>query len=161
MSEEHVAVVRGAIDDWNRRDWKAWMAKHDADMVAVPHRDWPEPEATEGAEAWFHRVQQMLEPWDEQRLEIDDAQSSGDVVVLTFRWVARGRRSQIDVDIPMVANYTVADGLIKHIDFFFDISEALEAVGLRPALSQDDLEEARRNTGEAIKLFETGLRAPG
>ena len=157
MGDENVEVVRGAIDDWNRRDWKAWMAKHDADMVAVPHKDWPEPDPTEGCEAWFRRVQLMLEPWDEQRLEIDDVHSTGDVVVLTFRWVARGRRSQIDVDIPMAGNYTVIDGLIKRIDFFFDPFEAREAVGLGPALSQEDAAEARKNAGEARKLLEAEL----
>jgi hypothetical protein len=102
-------------------------------------------------------VQLMLEPWDEQRLEIDDVDSTGDVVVLTFRWVARGRRSQIDVDIPMAGIYTVIDGLIKRIDFFFDPFEAREAVGLGPAPSQEDAAEARKNAGEARKLFEAEL----
>ena len=32
----------------------------------------------------------MLEAWDEQRLEIDDIQATGDMAVMSFRWVARG-----------------------------------------------------------------------
>jgi ketosteroid isomerase-like protein len=131
MSQENVEVVRGAFDDWNSRDWEAWKAKHHADMVAVPPKDWPESEPLEGCEAWFRQVQVMLEPWDEQRLEIDDVHTAGDVVVLIFRWVARGRESQIIVDIPFVGNYTVTDGKIEHMEFFFDLSEALEAAGLR------------------------------
>jgi hypothetical protein len=56
----------------------------------------------------------MLEPWDEQRLEIDDVHATGDVVVLISRWVARGRESQIAVDIPIAGNYRVTVGKIKH-----------------------------------------------
>jgi ketosteroid isomerase-like protein len=131
VSQKNVEVVRGAFDDWNRRDWEAWKAKHHDDMVAVPDKGWPEPEPLEGCEAWFRQVQVMLEPWDEQRLEIDDVHTTGDVVVVILRWVARGRESQIDVDIPIAGNYTVTDGKIKRMEFFFDRAEALEAVGLR------------------------------
>jgi hypothetical protein len=38
----------------------------------------------------------------------------GDVVVLISRWVARGRESQIAVDIPIAGNYRVTVGKIKH-----------------------------------------------
>ena len=57
----------------------------------------------------------------------------------------------------MAGNYTVIDGKITHIDFFFDASEALEAVGLGPAPSQVDAEEARKNANEARKVFEAAL----
>ena len=153
-------MVLGAIADWNRRDWRAWVGKHHADMVAVPHKDWPEPEPLEGCEAWLRQVQLMLEPWDEQHLEIDDVQPVGAVVVLTFRWVARGRESQIDVDIPMAGNYTITEGKIKRMEFFFDASEALEAAGLATKQrSQADIEDARRNAEALYRSFEAELRS--
>lgn len=130
MSQENIDVVRGAIDDWNRRDWRAWLVKHAPDMVAIPHREWPEPQPSESCEAWFQFVQQALEPWDEQRLDIDDVHSNGPLVVVLFRWVARGRHTQLDVDLAMTANYTVANGQIQRIEFFFDATEALEAAGI-------------------------------
>jgi hypothetical protein len=40
MSQENADVIRGAFDDWNGRDWEAWKAKHDVDMVAVPPKGW-------------------------------------------------------------------------------------------------------------------------
>jgi hypothetical protein len=56
MSQENIDVVGGAIGDWNRRDWRAWMLKHDPDMVAFPHREWPEPKPLESCAAWFQFV---------------------------------------------------------------------------------------------------------
>ncbi len=153
-------MVYGAIEDWNRRDWRSWVAKHHWDMVAVPHRDWPEPEPLQGREAWLRQVQQMLEPWGEQHLEIDKVETVRDVVILSLRWVARGRASQIDVDIPIVANYTITDGKIKRIDFFFDASEAREAAGLATGPpSPDEIEQSRERAQELWKSFETELSA--
>jgi ketosteroid isomerase-like protein len=131
MSQENADVIRGAFDDWNGRDWEAWKAKHHADMVAVPPKGWPEDEPVEGCQAWFRRVLLMLEPWDEQRLEIDRVHTTGDLVVVIYRWVASGRASQIEVDIPLTGIYTVTDAKIGRIEFFLDASEALEAAGLR------------------------------
>ena len=99
-------------------------------MVAIPPKGWPEDEPVEGCEAWFQRVLLMLEPWDQQRLEIDDVHTVGDLVVMAFRWVASGRESQIEVDIPLAGVYTVTDAKIERIEFFLNRSEALEAVGL-------------------------------
>ena len=70
------------------------------------------------------------QPWDQQRLEIDDVHTAGDLVVMAFRWVASGRESQIGVDIPLTGVYTVTDAKIERIEFFLDRTEALEAVGL-------------------------------
>jgi hypothetical protein len=151
--------VRGAFEDWNRRNWRAWVDKHHWDMVAVPHKDWPEPEPLIGCEAWLRQVQLMLEPWEEQRLEIDDAQAVGNVVVMTFRWVALGRASRINVDIPLAGNYTITDGKIKRMDFFFDSAEAREAVGLPTEPLQGDIQERRKSADRLDKAFETELRA--
>ena len=47
--DENAEVVRRALDDWNRRDWRAWVTEHHGDMVAVPHRDWPESDPLDGS----------------------------------------------------------------------------------------------------------------
>jgi ketosteroid isomerase-like protein len=176
MSRGNVEVVRGAFADWNRRDWRAWMAKHHADMVCVPPKDWPERERLENCEAWFRQVQLMLEPWDEQHLEIDNVQTVGAVVVVTFRWVARARESQIDVDIPMAGNYTITDGKITRMEFFSDPSEALDAVGWREwenaeqrglaeagfeALNSGDLEAFLALTAEDVEFTSMVAEAEG
>src|SRR5215216_2733942 len=49
-----------------------------------------------------HRLPQRTKPLVE---------TVGDVVILSLRWVARGRASQIDVDIPIAGNYSQASRL--------------------------------------------------
>jgi hypothetical protein len=129
-------------------------------MIAVPARDWPEPEALVGLEAWLRQVQLMLEPWTEHRLEVDSIETVGDLVVAGLRWVARGCVSEIEVDIPIVANYLITEGKIKHIDFFVDGAEAREAAGVttRPP-SPADVEEGRKRADELWRSFETELQA--
>jgi ketosteroid isomerase-like protein len=130
MTQETTDVIRSAFDDWNRRDWESWKAAHHADLVAIPDRDWPDADPVYSLEAWLERVLLMLEPWDEQRLEIDSLGTTGDLVVVSFRWVASGRESQVAVDIPIVGVYTVTDAKIARIEFFLDSSQALAVAGL-------------------------------
>ena len=134
MSQENVEVIRRAFDDFNSRDWESWEALHHADMVVIPMKDWPDwsdAEPVYGIEAWLKRVLLLLEPWHEQRLEIDALRTTGDLVVVNLRWVATGRESEIEVDMPMTGVYTITDGKIARIAFFRDAKEALEAAGLR------------------------------
>jgi ketosteroid isomerase-like protein len=133
MSEENAEVIRRAFDDFNSRDWESWEVLHHADMVCIPPKDWPdwpEAEPVYGIDAWLERVLLLLEPWHEQRLEIDSLRTTGDLVLMTGRWVATGRESQIEVDMPLTGLYTVTNGKIARIEFFVDPSEALEAAGL-------------------------------
>jgi ketosteroid isomerase-like protein len=134
MSHENVQVIRRAFDDFNSRDWESWEALHHADMVVIPPKDWPDwsdAEPVYGIEAWLERVLVLLEPWHEQRLEIDSLRTTGDFVVVNLRWVATGRQSEIEVDMPLAGVYTITGGKIARIEFFRDPNEALEAAGLR------------------------------
>jgi ketosteroid isomerase-like protein len=102
-------------------------------MVVIPMKDWPDwsdAEPVYGIEAWLKRVLLLLEPWQKQRLEIDALRTTGDLVVVNLRWVATGRGSEIEVDMPMAGVYTITDGKIARIEFFRDPNEALEAAGL-------------------------------
>ena len=133
MSQENVEVIRRAFDYFNSRDWPSWELLHHGDMVCIPMKDWPDwpdAERVEGLEAWLERVLLLLEPWDEQRLEIDSLRTTGNLVIVTLRWVATGHESQIEVAMPLSGVYTITDGKIARIEFFRDPNEALEAAGL-------------------------------
>jgi hypothetical protein len=90
----------------------------------------PEAELVYGIDAWLEQVFRLLEPWHEQRLEIESMRTTGDLVIVTLRWVATGRESQIEVDMPLTGVYTVTNPKIGRIEFFVDPKEALEAAGL-------------------------------
>ena len=55
---------------------------------------------------------------------------TGDQVVVTVRFRARGRGSGIEVDARLYDVFTLRDGKIVRMDQFAERSEALEALGL-------------------------------
>ena len=56
---------------------------------------------------------------------------SGDRVVARADWGGRGRASGIDLRSSLTSIYTIRDGEIRKIEYFFDHAKALEAAGLR------------------------------
>ena len=50
--------------------------------------------------------------------------------MVNLRWVATGRESGIEVDMPLAGVYTITDGKIARIEFFRDPNDALETAGL-------------------------------
>jgi hypothetical protein len=73
----------------------------------------------------------LLEPWQKQRLEIDALRTTGDLVVMNLRWVATGRGSEIEVDMPMAGVYTITDGKSLALSSSATPQRGLEAAGLR------------------------------
>lgn len=133
MSQENVEIIRTAFGYFNSRDWESWEALHHTDMVVIPMMDWPDwpdAERLDGIEAWLERVLLLLEPWSEQRLEIDALRPTGDLVVVSLRWVATGRESEIEVAMPLAGVFTITEGKISRIVFFRDPRDALEAAGI-------------------------------
>jgi hypothetical protein len=128
MSRENAELVRASVADWNARDWEAWKAKHHEQVVVIPPDGWPEEERPVGREAWFRQALRLVEPWDEQRIELDAIRADGDRVVASFRWLTRGRESRLEVDWRMVGVFTVTDRMIERVEFSLD--EHADAVGL-------------------------------
>ena len=54
----------------------------------------------------------------------------GDRVVARADWGGRGQASGIDLRSSLTGIYTVREGQITKVEFFFDHAQALEAVGL-------------------------------
>ena len=74
-------------------------------------------------------IQQLRDTWDADALEvISDYADVGDRVAVRFVWHGAGQRP--DADLEMTGVYTVREGQIFGLEFFWDHAEALEAVGL-------------------------------
>ena len=97
-------------------EWKNWDALDDADMVVIPMKDWPDWSDAEPVYG-IRLVNQapVLEPWHEQKLEIDAMRTTGDLVVVSLRWVATGRESEIEVEMPLAGVYTITDGRLSSL----------------------------------------------
>jgi len=85
--------------------------RHGLDGFAAGWRDW--------VEAW-----QRYEVWTEDFID------AGDAVVVFARVNAVTRRDAIPMEHAPAAVWTLRDGIVCRIDFYYERTEALKAVGL-------------------------------
>jgi ketosteroid isomerase-like protein len=142
MSRENVDLALRHIDAWNRGDVDSWVelfhpeAEYISELIG----------RMEGADNVFRGRPGVRRFWDEWHsvwdltVEVSEIRDLGGDTVLTIgRNRARGRGSEVDLDVPMAYVGEVEDGLIRRLRAYHDPNEALEAVGLsRQADSQID-----------------------
>jgi ketosteroid isomerase-like protein len=124
MSEDPVDVVRGAIGAWNRNDWEELTRLQDPDVTLEAPADWPESGTFQGRDDTNVQFDRLKDPWDEERIEVDDLQSRGEQVLVTVRWVTVGKASGITNEMPMCVLYTVNDGKMTRVRFTRNADEA-------------------------------------
>jgi ketosteroid isomerase-like protein len=129
MSQENVEIVRSAFEAWNAGDWDAVPELFDPNVVIRPSDDWPEAGPFVGLEAVTRWFGQLRETWDAQSTEpISDFIDVADHVVVRFLWRTTGRGPESNMEITIV--YTLRKGKISGMDYFWDHTDALKAVGL-------------------------------
>lgn len=80
-----------------------------------------------GREAIVRQFERITADWAEHHFEdIELAADSGDWVVFTYRWCARGRTSGIDTHFDLAVASCVQDGGIIEAHFRWNSEEALE-----------------------------------
>ncbi len=134
MSEENLRVVRGAIEAFDRKDFKAMAAAtHDDFEFVSVFREVDRNEATyRGRNAWETYSAVMEETWEEWRLEDREyVEGEGDGVAVAVTLVGRGRHSGAVVERRVGIAYRIRDGKLWRARSYFDPDDALEAVGLR------------------------------
>lgn len=67
------------------------------------------------------------------RVEVDESieANDGETVVTMLRLLGRVRHSQIEIDYPWAAVWSVRDGMVLRAQGYATRAQALEAVGLR------------------------------
>jgi ketosteroid isomerase-like protein len=78
------------------------------------------------AQAW----REWLAAWTSYRLDVDEFVDAGDKVVVFVRVAARTARDDVLMHHTPGAIWTIRAGKVASIRFYFDRSEALEALGL-------------------------------
>ncbi len=131
MSERNVEIMRALFDGWNAGD-RPDPAQYCDPAVELespfsllngePYRGYA------GIEQWMRDVDEQFSQW---QVEVDDLRAAGDAVVVIGTTHARGRASEIDVDLPLafVADFGAA-GRIARARIFPDVNAALKAAGL-------------------------------
>jgi ketosteroid isomerase-like protein len=133
MSQENVEMVRRAIEAIVRGDIDAYLGFIAEDAEICPDASvFPEAKPFIGREEFRRFLAEIDEGWEggASLSEIREIFPVGDRVVARADWGGRGQASGIDLHSSLTAIYTVRDGQITKIEFFFDHAQALEAAGL-------------------------------
>jgi ketosteroid isomerase-like protein len=123
-------LLRAGYDTWNRGDLDAWLELL-PDIVISTSGAFPDfaPEyrGLGGARKFWG---QMLEPWKDFRIEIEQMEEEADIVAAGIRFVARGRDSGVDVELRFGSGIRVRDDLAVELvnrRTFEEVREALRA----------------------------------
>jgi ketosteroid isomerase-like protein len=130
MPQENVEkVVRAATKAWNAGDLNALRDVYDPNIVVRVVREWPEPGPFIGIEAVLRQWERQREAYDAQTLEeTSEIVVVGNRATSRLRWRGSGQGPGLDMEITALA--AVRDGRMVTLDFFWDHTEALEALGL-------------------------------
>ncbi len=131
MSQENVEIVRRTLEAYigDREAFFDFMAE-DIEIRPDVSR-WPGAKPFRGREEYRRFNADIDQDWEGgARAEIKEVLPAGDRVVARLDWGGTGRTSGIDLRSSLSVIFTVRDGQISKIEFFFDHAEALEAAGL-------------------------------
>jgi ketosteroid isomerase-like protein len=139
MSEENVEVVRKAFEAWNAGDMDALREFYDPDAIVRAVEGWPEPGPFVGREAVMRQLEQLREAWDTDAFElISDFIDVGDRVAVREIWHGAGYGPEMNLEITNVMTvsselfglWTIRDGRVARVRYFYNRADALEAAGL-------------------------------
>jgi len=133
MSKENVDVVKRANALLNRGDWDEMALLWHPHIVFRDLRNAADTQQTlEGSQSVRALLAQWSEVFDDFGVEIHQYVDTRAYVVCDSRWYARGKQSQMPVDVGQTDVYELRDGKIISVTLgYANAAEALEAVGLR------------------------------
>src|SRR5215216_21746 len=128
MSEENVEIVRKAVENFNRGDFDAFIELSDDDVVLRMAEGWPE-------RVYFGKAaaRSFFDGWAEtvgQDVVVEDLIDAGNAVVTRQRVHLSGVQSGIEGDQQSSSVWTLREGKVVMLEYFWDHQEALEAAGL-------------------------------
>ncbi len=107
-----------------------------------------EPGTRKGASAFGEAADAINAAFEGARVEFERFVDVGDDVVVIGTLRGKGHGSRIAVERRQGYVWTIRDGKAIRFEWFNDPAEALEAVGLREAMSQENIETIRRTYEE-------------
>jgi ketosteroid isomerase-like protein len=130
MSQENVEVVLESGRAWNTGNMRRLSDLYDPDVILRAPPGWPEPGPFVGRDAVMQQFTRLRETFDRESLDLlSEPRATGDRVVVRIDWSGIGSGPQSKME--MTAIFTVRNGLIFGLEYFWDHDEALEAAGLR------------------------------
>src|SRR5688572_4384578 len=130
MAVENLEVVRQRFEAWERADLEAINASNHPEIELVTDPSWPEAGTYRGDAEVRRFYERYLESW-QQSGEVDfELIPAGDKVLARWRTPVTGHHSGVAVENRATSVFTVREGQVTRIEYFFDHDEALRAAGL-------------------------------
>ena len=123
-------IALAVVDAWNRGDREAWLALWDEEAEFYPLRAQLEGESYSGHEGLMRFLDEMTQDFEEVRFEVEETRDAGEQMVGIGRFLARGRASGVDLNVPLGVLMRMRRGKIVYTRFFSEPADALEAAGL-------------------------------
>jgi ketosteroid isomerase-like protein len=130
MPEENLKIAQAAVDAWDSGDREAFIGLWDKQAEFHPLRAQLEGESYSGHDGLARFFAELDRDFEEVGFEIDEIRDAGDQVVGVGRFLARGRASGVDLNVPLGVLLKMRRGKIVYTRFYSEPAEALEAAGL-------------------------------
>jgi ketosteroid isomerase-like protein len=129
MSQENVEIMRTNFEAWNAGNMHAVRESFDPDAIMRTPEGWPEPGPYMGREAVMRQLEQNRATWDADTFEaISDFIDAADRVVVRMIWHGVGQGPESNMEFTHI--YTLRQGKVVFMEYFWDHAEALETLGL-------------------------------
>lgn len=130
MPQESVDFVRDGYERFNagERTAELWFWHEDAEYHAS--RDDPDAAVHRGIDAIRQQFAAWVEAYPDLRIEILEAEGSGDQVFLWVRFHGHGAASGIPLEMELAHVYTLRDGRAARLVEYVDRDEGRAAAGL-------------------------------
>jgi uncharacterized protein len=126
LSAENVEIVRTLIEEWNRGDVDALIARATEDFEWHPALvESVEGEAFRGHDGFREFLSGWKETWESWDLEAEELRDLGEQVLALTRVRARGRGSGLEIDQPFAHLFEFRDRQVCRGQTFFDRDEAV------------------------------------
>jgi ketosteroid isomerase-like protein len=132
MTASNVDVVRDLLDEWNRGDIDALLARSTEDFEWHPVLVASvEGGAYRGHDGFREFLSEWTSTWNSWNLEAEEMREFGDQVLVLTRVRAKGRGSGVELDQSLAHLFEFRGGLICRAETFLDRDKAIEVAGSR------------------------------
>jgi ketosteroid isomerase-like protein len=130
MSSENVELVRRFVDAFNLLEVDSMVDYYDPDVELHEWPTAPGARSYHGVDGVRSALENWFEVWEWMRVEIVDIVDAGDSVLVTLDQRARGRGSEVEVEVRTYNVHTFRDGKVIRMELFTERAPALAAAGL-------------------------------
>jgi ketosteroid isomerase-like protein len=131
MADALLERVRGGYEAWNEGDLDSTLEFLHPDVEWHTSASFPgvEPDY-EGHDGFRRFWEDLHEPWEGVRVELESYQREDDVATLRIRFHGRSKASGVDVELPWFQAIVIEDEKVRRSALDRSTTGALEALGL-------------------------------